>query len=494
MRANSVLRLQVGICETRFEGTGGNRLRSKLESVAIGVAHVLERSPAPRVLVYHDLILGDDLEYRGIEARPAGNDRLDAEFAMTAAARIQGEVQPGDPATAVGQLDQSRRLETASHVAVNAGGICGPEDESRDRRRTAVGLRAAVVAVGEEEIGGPEPHAARAHAIMGGPSLGEFPFALREHPAARHLVVLVSPERARYAVVVHEPLAPLLHGFVFDAGGQAHARNVPEVAQGAATIVGIEIDHSAAGGGAGKAEILFHPAVAAIRDGLHAVRLVDQVVERQSDLFLVHRLARVELNGLWSHLARILIHQRAAKAKRVLRLRLPHGIPCERQRRVRAEEVFQLAVGEVAVRRAVLAIALSMEMRQARGAAELAGLAAELRRVTPGAIAAEHEACLGGRDFRTIFRLDADHASGSVAVKAGERAAQHLDALRRAQVEAGRLPVPVGHAGWNAVGDEADAAHAEGRARAEAARGDLQVLGVRSEEHTSELQSHVNLV
>jgi hypothetical protein len=29
-----------------------------------------------------------------------------------------------------------------------------------------------------------------------------------------------------------------------------------------------------------------------------------------------------------------------------------------------------------------------------------------------------------------------------------------------------------------AVGDEADAAHAEGRARAEAARGDLQILGV----------------
>ena len=119
-----------------------------------------------------------------------------------------------------------------------------------------------------------------------------------------------------------------------------------------------------------------------------------------------------------------------------------------------------------------------MEMRQACRAAELPGLAAKLHRFTPGAVAAERQARFAGRDRRAILGLDADHASGSVAVKAGERAAQHLDALCRAQVEVGRLRLPVGHACRNAVGDEADAAHAEGRAGAEAARGDLQVLGV----------------
>src|SRR5258705_136236 len=40
------------------------------------------------------------------------------------------------------------------------------------------------------------------------------------------------------------------------------------------------------------------------------------------------------------------------------------------------------------------------------------------------------------------------------------------------------VALAVGHRGRDAVGDEAHAAHAEGRARAEAARGDLQVLGV----------------
>src|SRR5207244_10729884 len=62
-------------------------------SFAVGMSDVLERSPASRVLVDHNLVLGDDLECRGIEAHPAGNDRFDAELAMTAAARLQGEVQ-----------------------------------------------------------------------------------------------------------------------------------------------------------------------------------------------------------------------------------------------------------------------------------------------------------------------------------------------------------------------------------------------------------------
>jgi len=119
-----------------------------------------------------------------------------------------------------------------------------------------------------------------------------------------------------------------------------------------------------------------------------------------------------------------------------------------------------------------------MEMRAVADAAQLSRLRPELEGLAPHAVAAEHEACLGGRDFRTVFCLDADHAARRGAVKSGERAAQHLDALRRAQVEVGRLPLPVGHARRNAVGNEADAAHAEGRAGAEAARGDLQVLGV----------------
>lgn len=54
----------------------------------------------------------------------------------------------------------------------------------------------------------------------------------------------------------------------------------------------------------------------------------------------------------------------------------------------------------------------------------------------------------------------------------------HLDALGGVEVEGGRLALAVRVGGRDAVGDELDAAHAEGRARAEAAHRDLQVLGI----------------
>ena len=65
-----------------------------------------------------------------------------------------------------------------------------------------------------------------------------------------------------------------------------------------------------------------------------------------------------------------------------------------------------------------------------------------------------------------------------VAVDRRERPAHDLDALGAVEVEGRRLALAVRHRGRDAVGDEADAAHAEGRAGAEAARGNLQILRV----------------
>jgi hypothetical protein len=59
-----------------------------------------------------------------------------------------------------------------------------------------------------------------------------------------------------------------------------------------------------------------------------------------------------------------------------------------------------------------------------------------------------------------------------------EKAAQHFDALRHIKVEGGGLSLAVRHAGRDAVGDQLHAAHAEGGAGAEAARGNLQILRV----------------
>jgi hypothetical protein len=108
-------------------------------------------------------------------------------------------------------------------------------------------------------------------------------------------------------------------------------------------------------------------------------------------------------------------------------------------------------------------------------AAERAGrLGAERPGVVAAAAARERE--LG----RLAARLGehGDHAARRVAVERRERAAQHLDALGREQREAAGLPLPVGHRLRDVVLVEPDPAHAERRARAEAARADLDVLRV----------------
>ena len=73
---------------------------------------------------------------------------------------------------------------------------------------------------------------------------------------------------------------------------------------------------------------------------------------------------------------------------------------------------------------------------------------------------------------------DVDHAAGGIAVHHREGTAQYLDALRGAEVEMRHLALAVGKARRDAVGNQAQAPDAEGRTPAEAARGDLQILGV----------------
>src|SRR5207302_3955641 len=225
-------------------------------------------------------------------------------------------------------------------------------------------------------------------------------------------------------------------------------------------------------------EKLLHRALAAVNGRLNAVGRIEPMAQRKSELILRYCLARVELDGLRRGLPRILLQLGAIEPRRVLGLRLAQRVGHQRERGVGVELVFQLAIDVIAVRLAVLPVTLGMEVRRIDYAVERSPLPAELRRFAPGAVAAEQQRGLEGRRRRTVLRLDADHASCRIAVKTGERPAQHLDALRRAERESRRLPLPVGHACRNAVGDEADAAHAEGRAGAEAARGDLQVLGV----------------
>ena len=77
-----------------------------------------------------------------------------------------------------------------------------------------------------------------------------------------------------------------------------------------------------------------------------------------------------------------------------------------------------------------------------------------------------------------VLGEDRDHAAGGVAVERREGPAQHFDVIGRAEIELRELALPVGHGARNAIGVQPHAAHAEARARAEAAHGELQILRV----------------
>src|SRR5205807_1814628 len=146
--------LQIRIGEARFEGPGDQRLRAELEAFAVGVTDVFERGAPAHVLVYHDLVLVHYLEQRSVEAHPAWNEGLHAELAMAAAARVEIEIEPALVGTAIGELDERRRLETAPEVAVKAGARVQLENQAGHGSRAAVRLGPAVVAVGQKGIPG----------------------------------------------------------------------------------------------------------------------------------------------------------------------------------------------------------------------------------------------------------------------------------------------------------------------------------------------------
>ena len=77
-----------------------------------------------------------------------------------------------------------------------------------------------------------------------------------------------------------------------------------------------------------------------------------------------------------------------------------------------------------------------------------------------------------------ILREYRDDAAGGIAVQRRERAAQHLDVIRGAQIELRELALAVRHRARNPVRIQPHAAHSEARARAEAADRQLQILRV----------------
>src|SRR5438445_6989481 len=98
---------------------------------------------------------------------------------MAAAARVETEIEPALAGTAVRELDECRRLETASEVAVNAGARVQLENQAGHGSGAAVRLGPAVVAVGQKGIPGAELHGSRAHPGVRRPPVRRLSFGHR---------------------------------------------------------------------------------------------------------------------------------------------------------------------------------------------------------------------------------------------------------------------------------------------------------------------------
>ena len=365
--------------------------------------------------------------------------------------------------------------------------------EARDGRGGGVFDLAAVVGIGRGHVvvARAEFDAARARAQEQAPVGRGVPLGLREGSRFGHAVGLVAPQLAldarRGARGVAEPAALFLEPVGVRAGdererptGQAPA---PGPARVDARIRALEVDHATRMQRAclhrdrDRLELL-RAALAAMQAQPQRIGAVERVLDRGPELRLVHALPRVEEQGRRGDRARVAFVLLAREAEGILRVGHVDGVADHGNRGARARLPAQDRVRAGALGGAVLAVAAGLEAPRGHGVAERAGTPARDRAQPPRVEAAEGRGYLRHRRGGGRARDDVDDAPGRVAVKHRERAAQDLDPPGRGEVDVRDLGLAVGQGGGNPVHDHAQPAYPEGRARAEAADRDLQVLRV----------------
>ncbi len=219
-------------------------------------------------------------------------------------------------------------------------------------------------------------------------------------------------------------------------------------------------------------------ALAAVDQQAQRVRGVEVALVDRAELRLVDGLSGIEGLGRRVDAARVGLHLGPRQPERVLRLRQVEAVDDDRQLARAIGQPGELGVAELALGFAVVAVAVGLEHARADDVAEAAVGAARLGGDAAGVEAAQAAAGRERGRAAPLFAEHLDHAARRVAVERRERAAQHLDAIGRAELDVGDLALAVGQGRGDAVDIEAHAADAEGRARAEAADRELHVLGV----------------
>ena len=408
---------------------------------------------------------------------------------MQAQRGAQRKIETGPAGGTIGELGEGGRLEALADVGVGVHIGGEPVSHAGGRRGASVFHRAAVVAVagGDEVVGRLEGNARVTQAGEQAPAFGRPPLALQIQAIALDDVVFVALQRAGQPEIVDESLAPLRHALVVETGAYRERRvcgpGRVSPAQAGAAVAAVEVNDAARMcravlNGERNREVLGDLAIAAVSARFDPVAARKRQVPDEAELSLRDALSGVERHGIGARLGPVLRYLDRGEAERVLCFRLVERVHHQRHRAAISRVDLELGVELVALHRAVIAVAVALEARKIAEIVELPAGAAELRSELPGVVAARDETAGDRRPRRTVGGEDLDDAAGGVAVETRERAAHHLDAFRGAKAERRCLALAIGHGRRDAVRDQANATHAECRAAAEAARGDLQVLRV----------------
>ncbi|MNZ71102.1 hypothetical protein D3C78_894570 [compost metagenome] len=410
---------------------------------------------------------------------------------MAAGRRLQVEVEVFHHARRVGHLGLGRRLEAPGRADI-AVQIVGERIEHAQRRHVLLETSgAAGIAVDQEVVVHLHLHVAVPEARQQSP-VAERPVGLHVRIEARCGIQLVAAQFAFYAQLVAaevlETTAIIPAPVVIDAERQAqlsrNARHGLQPAQGAAMEVAVEIHHAAATLAVGDrrtrdGEKLQHAALTGVSVDLQG-GVTEPALVVQAGLLVVDALAGVEQHRVGRHRTRVVVEAFPGLAQRVFRVVLFQA--AEDQRQAAVVVGFQVEFGEglIATGGAVVAIAVGIHARSVEQEAGGAGLVAALGiDMVPAQVVAAEDSLRPDpwRPF-SVAGEHLDHPAAVAAVERCGRPAQYLETLGHVEVEGRRLPLAVRCARRNAIHQQLDATHTECRPRAEAARGNLQVLGV----------------
>ena len=344
--------------------------------------------------------------------------------------------------------------------------------QARRRAELTESKCAGIIPIGEKMIRHVEAHYIVAQRRVEGQVARQHQLTGQIAAEIQHPLVLVQIQRARPAVQIVVVFSRIILMPEFDARHQTQWFLIIGVARPAAEIKPFKTNLTATLKGQLVGKVPLH------RKAMQAqlMRLRQWLTPGETELFLPHALAAVVLQIGGSGLTGIGRRFRRRQPTRIVLQRVVDHIDDSGQLRAALKSIAEFGVQRGVAGMAVVAVAFVVEGAAAHehipGAVRPAGFELTLKQ----AIIARREARFGKGPLRRVLGLDADHPAGGRAIDRGCRAADHLNARRRTQIDTIHARLPVRQRRRNPIDYDPHAANPEVRARPKAADRDAAVL------------------